>query len=204
MKIIGITGPSGTGKSLCGKILSENGIPTIDADEVYHSLLIPPSECLDAIEHAFGEEVFYSDGSLNRTALGAIVFNDENKLDLLNRTVLNYVVAEIRRIISDLQGQNYNVVALDAPTLIESGFYRECTTVISILAPRSERISRIMERDKLTESMAIQRIDAQKSDDFYRRHSDIVLFNDQTPDNFIKSVQKLLNTPEFRSEDFDE
>ena len=64
MKIIGITGPSGSGKSLLCRSLEQNQVFCIDADKVYHSLLIPPSRCLDAIREKFGDGVFLPDGSL--------------------------------------------------------------------------------------------------------------------------------------------
>ena len=88
MKIIGVTGPSGSGKTVLTKYFDSIGIPTVDADRVYHSLLIPPSTCLNAIREKFGNAVFLSNGNLDRVALGAIVFNDPEKLKLLNSTVL--------------------------------------------------------------------------------------------------------------------
>ena len=81
MKIIGITGPTGAGKSHLCKALSSK-IPVINADEVYHSLLLPPSDCLDALRNAFGDAVFSSDGTLDRGALSSIVFSDQEQLAL--------------------------------------------------------------------------------------------------------------------------
>ncbi len=192
MRIIGITGPSGAGKSLLCRSFIERDIPCIDADRVYHSLLLPPSECLDAIRRAFGDEVFSDDGGLDRAALGAIVFRDKEKLELLNKTVLGHVLVEIRRMIADYRRRGYGVVAVDAPTLIESGFNRACTVVISVLAPENVRLARIMERDSLTEEKARMRIKAQKSDEFYKAHSDIVLENDGSVQKLRSKITDLL------------
>lgn len=192
MKIIGITGPTGAGKSVLCEHLTKAGIPCIDADRVYHSLLLPPSECLNAIKRTFGDEIFSPDGKLDRAKLGAIVFNEPKKLELLNKTVLGNVLCEIRLIIDDYRRKGVSSVAVDAPTLIESGFYKECTTVISVLAPREVRLERIMERDCLSEEKAQLRINAQKSDEFYREYSDIILQNDGNPKEFKKKIENII------------
>ncbi len=178
MRIIGITGPTGAGKSLICNYLKELNIPCIDADSVYHELLLPPSDCLDAIRAAFGGDIFSSDGKLDRAKLALIVFNDPKKLDLLNRTVLGKVLCEIRLIISDYRRKGFDTVAVDAPTLIESGFHKECSIVISILAPEEDRMKRIIERDSLSDQKAMERIKAQKSNEFYKENSDCVIIND--------------------------
>ena len=191
MKILGVTGPTGAGKSFLCKALSKR-IPMIDADEVYHSLLIPPSECLDALRQAFGDNVFLPNGALDRTALSEIVFSDEAKLALLNRTVLTFVLKKIREIIADLERDGNTCVLVDAPTLIESGFHLECDAVISVLSSPSLRLSRIMTRDDISKEKASLRIAAQKDDDFYREHSNLVLINDGDTDSLIRQATKFL------------
>ena len=193
MKVIGITGPTGAGKSHLCKALSPK-VPVIDADEVYHSLLIPPSDCLDALRNAFGDTVFSSDGTLNRGALSAIVFSDPKQLDLLNRTVLEFVLKEIRAIIKRLAKEQHPLVLIDAPTLIESGFHLECDAVISVLASSELRHSRIVKRDSITDERAASRISAQKEDDFYRRHSDLVLINDGDIASLLSTVTEFFAT----------
>ena len=97
MFVIGITGPSGAGKGVISGILSSLGMRVIDADKVYHSMLIPPSPCLDAIRKNFGDEVFSPDGTLDRTVLSSVVFNSQKKLELLNSTFLGIVIDRIRQ-----------------------------------------------------------------------------------------------------------
>ena len=192
MKIIGITGPTGAGKSLLSKYLDQRQIPVIDADCVYHALLIPPSPCLDALRVAFGDGILCQDGTLNRPALSEIVFGDEEKLRLLNQTVLGMVLEKIRERIGELERQGERVVAVDAPTLIESGFDRECAVVVSVLAPADLRLQRIMERDHLSEERARLRIQGQKSDDFYRSRSHYVLINDGDRSRLESELQRLM------------
>lgn len=191
MKIIGITGPTGAGKSLLTSYLSQKGIPTVDADSVYHSMLLPPSECLNALRSAFGDGIFLPDGSLDRAKLGALVFNSAEKLELLNNTVLGSVLCEIRSIIRDLGERGFEAVAVDAPTLIESGFHKECDTVISVLAPSELRLERIIERDNISREKAEMRIKAQKSDSFYIESSDFILTNDGDTKKFKNNVSRL-------------
>ncbi|MBQ8331385.1 MAG: dephospho-CoA kinase [Clostridia bacterium] len=192
MKIIGITGPTGAGKSLLGNYLAAKGIPVIDADEVYHALLIPPSPCLDALRRTFGDTILFPNGELNRQALSEIVFHDEEKLALLNRTVLDMVLDKIRLKIRRIAKAGGTVVAVDAPTLIESGFDRECTSVVSVLSPSELRIERIMLRDSLSAERARTRVLAQRDDYFYRAHSDYVLINQGNQEEFSKKVEELL------------
>ena len=194
MRIIGVTGPSGSGKSLLGKVFAQKGIPTIDADKVYHSMLLPPSKCLDAIRAAFGDGVFNENGTLNRESLSEIVFGDKDKLQLLNSTVLGLVLEEIRRMIRELEDSGAAAVIVDAPTLIESGFNKECHTVITVLSPAEDRIGRISVRDGIDEQRARQRVQAQRSDSFYEEHSDIVIRNDTDEEQFTKKLYSLIDT----------
>ena len=190
-KIIGITGPSGSGKSLLCRHLANIGIPTIDADAVYHGMLIPPSRCIDAIVGAFGKELLATDGTIDRTVLSARVFSDPCRLDLLNETVLPIVVDEINGIIASLVSGGAQTVAVDAPTLIESGFYKSCDMIIAVIAPTESRIKRIMARDAISEERARQRVLSQKDDDFYSSVADITIFNDKDESDFEKTAKEV-------------
>ena len=204
MKTVGITGPSGSGKSLLCETLRQRDIPCIDADRVYHSLLIPPSSCLDALRANFGDGVFCADGSLDRAALGAIVFADGEKLKLLNSTVLGFVLVRIRELIADYVSQGYSVVAVDAPTLIESGFNKECDIVVSVVACEQVRIERIMARDSITLERATQRTRAQKSEDFYSAHSDYMIENNGSSTELTQKIEKLFADGVFDSTEGDD
>ena len=192
MTIIGITGPSGSGKSLLTNYIKDLALPTIDADEVYHSLLVPPSECLDALRKAFGISIFNTDGTLNRSALSEIVFQNKDKLALLNATVLEIVLKKIRTMIEELELQGHKTVFVDAPTLIESGFHKECSIVVSVLASAQTRIERIIERDNISRQKAEARVLAQKGDSFYIENSHRVLINNSDAESFLREARELL------------
>ena len=192
IKIIGVTGPSGAGKSLFCSMLERYSLDTINADEEYHALLMPPSKCLDAIRKAFGDHVFRGDGSLDRPALSSVVFSSPEKLELLNKTVLGFVIDRMLDMIGELEKSGKKFVFVDAPTLIESGFNKKCHIVISILSEKDVRIARIAARDRISEEKAQERVAAQHSDDFYTSHSDFVLENNTDAESFIKEADKLL------------
>ena len=193
-KIIGITGPSGSGKSLLCKYMSEAGLPCIDADAVYHSMLTPSSEAVRAISAVFGEGVISSDGSLDRAALSALVFNDKSKLTLLNSTVLPLVITKIENMISELSDKGHKAVVVDAPTLIESGFHKKCDLIVAVIAPTSSRLSRIETRDSISPERANERVAAQMDDTFYTSVADITISNDADELSFAEASLNLVKT----------
>ena len=190
MKIIGITGPSGSGKSLLCKHLADSGIPCIDADAVYHGMLLPPSRCIDALVRVFGADLLAENGEIDRKTLSARVFSDPEQLKILNETVLPIVVDEINAIIASLISDGAKTVAVDAPTLIESGFYRSCDMIIAVIAPAEARIERIMARDGISEERARQRVLSQKDDDFYSSVADITIFNGKNEADFAETAKR--------------
>ncbi len=193
MKLIGITGPTGSGKSLLCEYLYSRGIVCIDADAVYHSMLIPPSDCLDAIRKSFGDSVFALDGTLDRAALGKTVFSSEENLALLNGTVLPLVVKKLLGMAEEYERSGHAALAIDAPTLIESGLHKNCDAVITVTAPREARAERIRVRDGLSVERAWQRINAQKDDTFYISHSNFVLTNNGGRERFFEDTAGVLD-----------
>lgn len=192
MRIIGITGPSGSGKTVLTNRISARGHACIDADALYHSMLIPPSECLDALREKFGSSIFCEDGTLDRGALGAIVFADKEKLELLNSTVLSIVIGRVREMIRELEKDGVGEVIIDAPTLIESGFDKECDTVISVISPKDVRVCRISQRDGISTERATARVLAQKDDEFYRAASHFTLYNNGDLEVFRTHADELI------------
>ena len=192
IKIIGVTGPSGAGKSCLSTLFSEKGLPVIDADKVYHSLLKKDSECTKALVGEFGAEILNENGEPDTKKLGAIVFSSDEKLKRLNSLVLGFVIKEINGMISRLDADGHSAVAVDAPTLIESGFSKECDCVISILASAEKRIERICLRDNISREKALMRVNAQKKDDFYISNSDLVSTNDGSTSEFFARAKEAL------------
>ena len=195
--IIGLTGPSGAGKTSLCAIADGFGIKSIDTDAVYHSLLVPPSSCLDELVGEFGKEILLDDGRLDRASLAEIVFdkNDEEKLKLkrLGEITHKYVLDETRKIIRAATGRGERAIIVDAPALYESGFDSECDFVICLLADRELRLHRIADRDHISEARADMRISGQKGDSFYVSRADYTLENDGSIDGMRSALQKILS-----------
>lgn len=192
MKILGLTGPSGAGKTLFSFFLCAKGCPCINADELYHSMLVPPSHMLDAIRREFGDSFFNEDGELDRKALGKLVFTDKKSLDKLNATVLPIVIEKMREIAKYYEKNGARLLIIDAPTLFEAGYDKSCDVTVSILAPASVRIERISERDEISIDDAILRTNAQKDDSFYYERSDRIILNDSNEDALREKANALL------------
>ena len=139
MKIIGLTGPSGAGKGALAAQFAARGVPIIDADCVYHELLVPPSPCLDALAEEFGDCILTKDKTLDRAALAALVFSDEpsasSRRITLNRITHRYVIEKTNELLSEYKSQGCAAAVIDAPLLIEAGMNTVCDTVIAVQCP---------------------------------------------------------------------
>lgn len=180
MKVIGLCGGSGSGKSTVSTYFAAYNILPINTDEIYHALTVEKTPCVCELESAFGAKVVNSDGSLNRKALSAVVFSDKAKLDLLNKITHAYVLREVRRIIARATEDNYFAVLVDAPLLFESGFDSECDAVVAVVADEEIKLSRIVERDGITEDAAKKRLASQLSDEYLRQRADYVIVNNSS------------------------
>lgn len=178
MKIIGITGPTGAGKTTALKALQALGADVVDADAVYHRLLEESKSLKKALTGAFGEEILDKMGKIDRRRLSQAVYPD--RLGELNALTHPIIVAEIRRLTREAEAQGRPAVAIDAIALVESGLARQCDVVVAVLAPLELRVRRIMARDGIDEDYARRRALAQKGEDFFRSHSDCVLENSET------------------------
>ena len=175
MKVIGITGGTGSGKTSVLRMMERLGCFAIDADEVYHRLLREGEEMLAELKTHF-PEAFKGD-KIDRSILGSLVYNDPVKMETLTSITHPYVVNEINRILKIGQVHNAPMAVIDAIFLIESGLDKICDLVIGVVAPRKVRMERIMKRDNITEEQALKRIDAQPDEQFYFDHCDYIIKN---------------------------
>ncbi len=180
MKIIGITGPSGSGKGVCCDYFRSLGIPCIDTDRVYHDLLLPPSPCAEELALRFGKDILREDQTVDRPRLASLVFSDESgrAAEDLNHIAHKYVKEKTLVLLDGFRTKNHRAAVVDAPLLFEAEFDRFCDFTISVLAKRDIRLERIMKRDALSREKAEERISAQKEDAFYTSKANYVLHND--------------------------
>ena len=189
VKKIGITGGSGSGKTTALNVLAEMGVLTIDCDDVYHDLAASSSDMLSELEARFPGAL--KDGTLQRKALGELVFSDSSALIDLNAITHRYVSAEVDRRLTHWAKMGGRFAAIGAIALIEGGMARRCFAVVGVTAPRDMRIERLMAREGISREYAEKRIDAQKSDDFYYKKCDYILVNDGSLDEFRKICEEL-------------
>ena len=203
MKILGITGGSGCGKTTLLLAAKELGAYTVDCDALYHELLKNDSALLRAIEAEF--PAAFQNGILQRRVLGELVFGDPNGLRRLNAITHPRVVAEVRR---RLDGRNELFAAIDAVGLFESGLAELCDATVAVTAPEEARISRLMRREGIPRDYALSRLRAQKSDAEFsaaaaytlenRRETRQEFFDDCK--QFLKGVIHMANYEELRKE----
>lgn len=185
--VLGLTGGSGAGKTSALRAIEALGGKVLDCDEVYYEMLQDDQPLRQSIRATFGDEMFRPDGTLDRQILGAIVYNDADRMDQLNDIVYRAVGPELQRRM--LASPNH-LYAIDAVNLIEGGGGRQCDRTIAITSPAELRVRRIMARDGIDEQYARMRIGAQKSDDFYRERCDCELENDaESPELFEQKAR---------------
>lgn len=194
MKIVGLTGGSGTGKGTVAEIFAEYGIPSVDTDAVYHELLENNRALNSELAAAFGTGILGEDGKVNRRFLAATVFGKENTpalLHTLNQITHKYVMSETKKRLSEY-ANTAPVALIDAPLLFEAGLDAWCEEVIGVLADRETRILRVTGRDGIDRAAAIRRIDAQPDDNFFRERCNIVLENNGDLAQLKEKVRKIL------------
>ena len=169
--LIGLCGRSGAGKGTVGLFFAEEGIPVIDTDAVYREMTGPCGEggslspCMLAVSEIFGPDAVCEDGSLNRTYVSSVVFSagGKEKRELHNDVTHRLILEEAERRAEKLKAEGYGAVIIDAPLLIESGFYKKCDLVVAVDAPDDVLVRRITLRDGITEAQARARLAAQSS-----------------------------------------
>lgn len=190
MKIIGVTGGSGVGKTLVLRMLEQRGVYAIDADTVYHALLESDRSLQKELATRFPG--IQTEDGIDRKKLGNIVFADAQALEALNRITHKHVMKKLRALLKDAALRGAKAAAVDAAALFESGFDRECDFTIGVTARASLRVRRVLSRDGLDEAYVTSRIKAQKDDDFYRTHCTYFVENNDDIESLEKNIVQIL------------
>jgi len=159
--IFGLTGGIACGKSTVTKTFRAHGIPMVDADVVARQVVEPGTVGLEALTQTFGKEYLLPDGTLNRTALGRLVFSDASALKKINQIVGPLIKFEGSRQIANLFLEGHDIIGYDAALLIELGSYEGFKYLILVSCPADIQLARLMGRNNLTREEAQARIDAQ-------------------------------------------
>ncbi len=172
---IGLTGGIGSGKSTVAKIFETLGIPVYYADDASKRLLNESESLKAAIEKHFGKET-YQNGQLNRKLLSSLVFNNAEKLDLLNSIVHPATIKDAE---NWMQQQKAPYAIKEAALIFESGSQEHLDKVIGVYAPASIRIHRVMQRDKVSREEVMNRMNKQINEEIKMRLCDYVITNDE-------------------------
>ena len=190
IKIVGLTGQSGAGKSTVSAYFAKNGMCVINADEIVKNLYTPDSVCLKAVSGVFGQDIILSDGNIDRPLLAKRAFSSKENTHLLNSIVHPFVTYKFMQMAKQAQTDGKSVVIYDAPQLFESGADVFCDLIVSVTAKKEIRLERICKRDNIDISRAELRMSAQLDEEFFRSHSDIVIENSFSIEQVELAAQK--------------
>ena len=185
---IGLTGGIASGKSAVSQILHELGVQIVDADQIARDVVAKGSTGLNAVINAFGTGVLLGDGTLDRKALGALVFHDENKRKELNAILHPLIAKESAARLMKLAATGVAYAIYDAALLVENGIHKNMAATIVVAADEAVQISRLCERDGISEEEAKARIGAQLPLASKVAVADYVISNDGTLDELRRQT----------------
>lgn len=193
MKIIGLTGRSGSGKGAFCKALSKHNIPCLDTDMVARKVVEKGTPCLEELVRHFGTDILNEDGTLNRKALGTLAFSDKEHLNALNSITHKYITAQVKNWLCDCKNNGYRAAVIDAPQLFESAENEICDYTVAIICDEEKRIERILARDDITREYAEKRMSSQKPDAFFIQNCTHTIYNNGSEDDLICKADKFLS-----------
>ncbi len=202
IRIVGLTGGIGTGKSTAAEYLKGKGFAHIDADAISRDITADGSPMLPVLDGLFGPsgqfgkegvEILRPDGSLDRAALASLVFTDQGRKRQLDQVMFRAIIAEIDQQIDAWQkaaSQNPVGILLDAPLLFEAGLDTRCDLVLLLVADEEVRVRRVCSRDGVTKREVRDRINSQLSDDEKREKSDVIIDNSGSREDLAQRLEK--------------
>lgn len=192
--LLGLTGPTGSGKSTAARAAREWGAKVIDADQVARMVVEPGTPCLRELAEEFGNDIILADGTLNRPLLAGRAFSSPERTECLNAITHPWITQEVKRRMKALAEEGNNIIVLDAPLLYESGEDVLCDAVAVVTAPEEVRLRRIMQRDGISREQAEQRMSAQQEEEFYTKRADYRLDGSGRSERLHQATWELLDT----------
>ena len=187
--IFGITGATGAGKSTVSKLFRDLGVYVADADKASRAVTQKGSQCLSEICHKFGSNVITKTGELDRKALGKIVFNDKEKLQLLNNITHKYIKSYLE---NEIANSTSPIAAIDGAVIIGSPVMDMCKLMVVVIADTATRIERITKRDNIDKKTAQMRVNSQMTNEEYCQYADYI-FENNDEINLGECVEKIYN-----------
>ncbi|MDI3518628.1 MAG: dephospho-CoA kinase [Caldanaerobacter sp.] len=176
MRVVGLTGGIGSGKSTVSGILAKLGAKIIDADLVSREIMEKGKEAYNEIVDCFGKEILDKEGNIDRKKLGSIVFSDKEKLKRLNEITHPKIIDKIKKMIEEEKDKD-KVIVIDAALLIETGLYKLVDEVWLVVVDIDTQIKRVMERDGFSYEEALKRIKSQMPLEEKIKYADFIINN---------------------------
>lgn len=175
MITLGLTGKTGAGKTTVASYLKEKGCYIIDGDIIARQITEKDSEVLPVLQKAFGEDILDENGELIRATLAKRAFSSKENTALLNSITHPVIKQRCADEMAKAESLGYKTALIDAAALLDSDCRDLCHKIVVVTAPEEVRLERILQRDGITKDQAMTRINAQKSDEYYFSHADIII-----------------------------
>lgn len=196
MKIVGITGRSGCGKSSATKFLAGQGYPCIDADLIARQILLPDSPCLAALRERFGDDILDTNGSLQRRLLADRAFATPEGTRALTDITQPEILRRIEEELTIARASGAAIAFVDGAVIVGTPFQARCDALLLITAPYEISVARICTRDNISPEMARRRLDAQTPLETLRAAATREIVNDGTPEQLEAKIREILQALE--------
>lgn len=194
MKIIGITGRSGCGKSSATKFLAQQGYPCIDADLIAREVLLPGSPCLAELQAHFGEDILDETGALRRRLLADRAFATPEGTRTLTEITQPEILRRIEESLTQAKESGAAMAFVDGAVIVGTPFEARCDELVLITAPYERSVERICARDGIAPEMARRRLDAQTPLETLRAAATIKIVNDGTTQELQTRIKAYLQS----------
>lgn len=192
MRVIGITGRSGCGKSTVTKLYASKGYPCIDADLIAREVLQPGSPCLARLQNFFGSDIVEESGLVRRHLLADRAFATPAGTRALTEITHPEILRRIDARLAQARQKGAKLAFVDGAVIVGTPFETRCDGILLVTAPYEQSVARICARDSLSPAMARRRLDAQMPESALRAAADWVLENDSTPQRLCERALALL------------
>lgn len=193
MKIIGLTGGIGSGKSTVARILQEHGFPIVDADLIAREIVEPGQPALSELAKEFGEDILNADGSLDRGLLASRAFTTKDTTQRLNDITHPRINQRTQELFDEARENGAEAVIYDMPLLIDKGLHKDMDATIVVHAAEHVRLERLTTKRGLDVDDVRRRINAQIDDETRKQYADILLDNNGTEEDLTQQIAQAVD-----------
>lgn len=193
MKIIGLTGGIGSGKSTVARILQEHGFPIVDADLIAREIVEPGQPALAELAKEFGEDILNADGSLDRGLLASRAFTNKDTTQRLNNITHPRINQRTQELFDEARENGAEAVIYDMPLLIDKGLHKDMDATIVVHAAEHVRLERLTTKRGLDVDDVRRRINAQIDDETRKQYADILLDNNGTEEDLTQQIAQAVD-----------